>query len=96
MADAVNPLASAASLKRPLDDAALGDAPVQSILEAVDAAVTVVEAAASNSVDSAHNGISDPSEPSAKRPKLDGEVSVITSNADTRDKVRGVAMIKAE
>lgn len=96
MADAVNPLASAASLKRPLDDAALGDAPVQSILEAVDAAVTVVEAAASNGVDSTHNGISDYSEPSAKRPKLDGEVSVITSNVDTRDKVRGVAMIKAE
>lgn len=92
MSDTTNPLATAASLKRPFEDAPVP----QPILEAVDAVVSVAETVASNVTNGTHNGVAEFTEPSAKRPKLDGETSTPSAKPETREKGRGVAMIKEE
>lgn len=85
MGDTENPLASA-SLKRPLDGVAITEQ------AQVNATSTTAETVPSNGQGGSQNG-AEAVESAAKRPKLDGEAS---TTPDSRDRVRGVAMIKAE
>lgn len=88
MGDTVNLLASA-SLKRPLDDAPITEQ------THVDAAGSTAETVPSNGPSGTHNGV-EALESSAKRPKLEGDPSALPRKSDSRDRVRGVAMIKDE
>jgi hypothetical protein len=88
MGDTGNPLASA-SLKRSLDDVAVAEQ------VPADATGGTAEAIPSNGLGGADNG-EEASGSSAKRPKLEGDVSSTPVKSDSRDGARGVAMIKAE
>lgn len=88
MGDTGNPLASV-SLKRTLDDVAGA--------EQLPANATggTAETVPSNGPDGTNNGV-ETLESSAKRPKLDGDMTAVSAKSDSRDSTRGVAMIKAE
>ncbi|KFY27966.1 hypothetical protein V493_03182 [Pseudogymnoascus sp. VKM F-4281 (FW-2241)] len=88
MGDTGNPLAPV-SLKRPLDDVAVAEQ------IPADATGGTAEAIPSNGLGGAHND-EEASGSSAKRPKLEGEISSTPVKSDARDGGRGVAMIKAE
>lgn len=88
MGDTGNPLAPV-SLKRPLDDVAVAEQ------VPADATGDTAETAPSNGLGGANNG-EEALGSSAKRPKLEGDVSSTRIKSDSRDGGRGVAMIKAE
>lgn len=88
MGDTGNPLASA-SLKRPLDDVAVAEQ------VPADATGGTAETVLSNGHGGANNG-EEALGSSAKRPKLEGDISSTPVKSDSRDGGRGVAMIKAE
>lgn len=100
MTDIPNPLESNLSLKRPLDDPQLEPQPIFQ----EDSAVSKAEKAEINGVNTISGDTKDGSEviePSSKRLRLqdeplDGISESEPRQTDSRDKIRGIAMIKEE
>ena len=89
-----NPLNLGQSLKRPLEGQQSEEAlPKQPVLPR-DSAVTMAEKVTGNGLENGDSHVHSPLEsPSKKRTKLDHTEA---PKVDTRDKVKGVALVKAE
>jgi hypothetical protein len=89
-----NTLNPGQSLKRPLEGQQSEETlPKQPVLPR-DSAITMAERVTGNGIENGDAHVSSPPEsPSKKRTKLD---HTETPKVDTRDKVKGVALVKAE
>jgi hypothetical protein len=88
-----HPLEQEQSLKRPFKSEGLDTCPSNPILP-VSSALTNAEEVVGNGTEEEYTQVADPQSPSKKRKvKLEPEQ---TPNADARDKVKGIALVKAE
>jgi hypothetical protein len=100
MIDVTHPSEPAQSMKRPLDIEPAEDKNSPQLDTPQDSAATATDKVQSNGVAGAkaiHHEESDSGRPAAKRVKLDnGEPEAQPINADARDRVKGVALVKEE